>query len=357
MGDYLKLFETHAEYQTYEQSGDMIKPNVSYCEDNNCVHYNPYVHDYSKDYLTIKSLEDNNEIRFYASTSDIRKTVSISTDNGATWTEYVPPTTTYGVDPTAILNTGEKLLIKGENETYANASDRHTFFSSKTCDLEGNIMSLIYGDNFATSTTLTQNYCFFEMFMGLKVVNADKLILAATTLSSSCYSQLFYDCTYLVKPPVLPATTLASSCYNAMFVGCTALTTAPELPVTTLAGYCYKSMFQGCTSLVNAPALPATTLISSCYRSMFQGCTSLVNAPALPATTLISDCYRSMFYGCTNLNYIKAMFTTTPSTTYTRDWVSSVAANGTFVKNAAAEWDVSGVNGVPSGWTIETASE
>ena len=47
MGDYLKLFETHAEYQTYEQSGDMLKPNVSYCEDNNCVHYNPYVDPYA----------------------------------------------------------------------------------------------------------------------------------------------------------------------------------------------------------------------------------------------------------------------------------------------------------------------
>ena len=42
MGNYLKLFETHAEYQTYEQSGDMIKPNVSYCEDNNEVHYNEF---------------------------------------------------------------------------------------------------------------------------------------------------------------------------------------------------------------------------------------------------------------------------------------------------------------------------
>ena len=47
MGDYLKLFETHTEYQTYEQSGDMIKPNVSYCEDNNDVHYNPYVDPYA----------------------------------------------------------------------------------------------------------------------------------------------------------------------------------------------------------------------------------------------------------------------------------------------------------------------
>ena len=331
MGDYLKLFETTSDYETYITGQDVLLPNVSYCEDNNGVHYKPYVHDYSKDYLTIKSLEDNNEIRFYATTSDIRKTVSISTDNGATWTEYVTPTTTYGVDPTAILNTGEKLLIKGENETYANTSDRHTFFSSKTCDLEGNIMSLIYGDNFATSTTLTQNYCFFEMFMGLKVVNADKLILAATALTASCY--------------------------QGMFGGCTSLTTAPELPATTLVYGCYQSMFSRCTSLTTAPELPATTLTDNCYESMFQGCISLATAPELPATTLAKYCYRYMFNGCSNLNYIKALFTTSPSSTYaTTGWVEDVSSSGTFVKNSAASWTTTGIDGIPEGWTVQTAS-
>jgi hypothetical protein len=63
-----------------------------------------------------------------------------------------------------------------------------------------------------------------------------------------------------------------------------------------------------------------------------------------------------MFTNCSKLNYIKAMFTTTPSTTYTQNWVSGVAASGTFVKNSAASWDVSGVHGIPSGWTVETAS-
>ena len=68
-----------------------------------------------------------------------------------------------------------------------------------------------------------------------------------------------------------------------------------------------------------------------------------------------------MFYGCSKLNYIKAMFTTTPSGSlpyyYTYNWVSGVASSGTFVKNSAAQWDVSGVNGIPSGWTVQTASE
>jgi len=62
-----------------------------------------------------------------------------------------------------------------------------------------------------------------------------------------------------------------------------------------------------------------------------------------------------MFQGCTSLNYIKAMFTTTPGYGNTRNWVASVASSGTFVKNSAATWMTTGVNGIPSGWTVQTA--
>jgi hypothetical protein len=115
-------------------------------------------------------------------------------------------------------------------------------------------------------------------------------------------------------------------------------------------------MLYGCTSLTTAPELPATTLASDCYYQMFYGCTSLTTAPELPATTLVDYCYGHMFNGCTSLNYIKAMFTTTPSDSYTRQWVEGVSSTGTFVKNSAATWDVTGNYGIPSGWTVETAS-
>lgn len=36
---YLKKFENHSQYEAYLEEG-MILPNVSYCEDNNDVHYN-----------------------------------------------------------------------------------------------------------------------------------------------------------------------------------------------------------------------------------------------------------------------------------------------------------------------------
>ena len=146
------------------------------------------------------------------------------------------------------------------------------------------------------------------------------------------------------------------ACYN-MFKNCTGLTNAPRLPATTLANYCYSDMFSGCTSLTNAPELPATTLASYCYNNMFSGCTGLTTAPELPATTLTDSCYSYMFRGCTSLNYIKAMFLTTPSSSYTENWTNNVSSTGTFVKNASASWDVTGVNGIPKNWTVETAIE
>ena len=41
MGKYIKLFNTHSEYETYINGSDKILPNVSYCEDNDEVHFNP----------------------------------------------------------------------------------------------------------------------------------------------------------------------------------------------------------------------------------------------------------------------------------------------------------------------------
>ena len=121
----------------------------------------------------------------------------------------------------------------------------------------------------------------------------------------------------------------------------------------------FRDLFSGCTYLVSACdlKLPSTTLASSCYYCMFQGCTRITTAPELPATALTNNCYKSMFQGCTSLNYIKAMFKTTPSTSYTGNWVSGVASRGTFVKNSAATWNVTGANGVPTYWTVETSSE
>ena len=333
-------------------------------------------------YLTIQSLEDNNTIGFKCNLNNVKRTISISTDNGVTWTGKTSSTSGKIL---ATLNTGEKMLIKGDNSSYAmsgtSEGSYNYFTSTKQFVLEGNIMSLINSTNFENLNTLTSERTFNRLFYNCsKLVSAENLSLPAMTLTRDCYGSMFVSCTSLTTAPALPATaladncywgmfhyctslttapelpatTLANSCYRYMFWQCKSLTTAPELPATTLAEGCYQEMFAVCTSLTTAPALPATTLVDYCYNGMFDGCTSLTTAPTLPAETLAGNCYNYMFYGCGSLNYIKAMFTTTPGTDYTSSWVSGVASTGTFVKNKDATWDVTGTSGIPTGWTVVT---
>ena len=345
---YLKLFENHTGYEAYKNSQDYLTPNVSYCIRENEVHYNKKPHDYSQDYLTFEAVE-NTTFQF------TKAGLSYSLDRGDTWTELAANT------PTPTVNAGNKILFKGTMtpSTSSYPQGIGTFISTGRFNASGNAMSLLFGDNFIGQTNLTgKNYAFYRLFYNNRsLVDAANLMLPATALVDYCYCSMFNGCTSLTTAPELPATTLVDNCYFNMFNGCTSLTTAPELPATTLAVRCYDSMFNGCTSLAKAPELPATTLADQCYNSMFRGCTSLTAAPGLPATTLATQCYNNMFFNCSNLNYIKAMFTTAPSSNYTSNWVNGVSATGTFVKNSAATWNVTGVNGIPSGWTVQTGKD
>ena len=232
----------------------------------------------------------------------------------------------------------------GHYKVYGNIMSLSVDFLYKDIDFDEflNLFSLLNG---AFSLLF---FCFY----GLK--DAGDLILPKCLHDSQyIYQQMFGQCTSLTKAPELSATTLTEGCYYSMFEGCRALTTAPELPATTLADYCYYYMFNGCASLTTSPELPATTLTENCYKGMFRACIALTTAPELPATTLVTGCYAYMFHDCSHLNYIKAMFTTNPSLSFTGNWVNGVAATGTFVKAPKAKWDVIGTWGVPNGWTIE----
>ena len=241
--------------------------------------------DYSKKYFTIQSLEDNNTITFTKyNQNGLRvmadKPIQYSKDL-TTWNNI-----SFVTDNSSqiVLNSGEKLYLKGTNSAYGELvgsfyMSAANIQTSENIDFMGNIMSLIYGDNFENNSTISTIRTFTNLFRNNnKLTNAKDLVLPTTSLTTGCYQQMFY------------------------------------------------------------------------------GCTSLTVAPELPATTLVNSCYDSMFRGCTSLNYVKAMFTTTPSSSYTSNWVSGVSSTGTFVKNSSATWDVTGVNGVPSGWTVTTAS-
>lgn len=268
-----------------------------------------------------------------------------------TWTSWVSGNN-------IVVDGHDKVWLRGSNnalgQSYSNLTKFNLVASDVNVAVGGNIMSLLYGSSFTGNETTfptTGGHEFCGLFQDCeKLRDASKLILPALTINKGCYIYMFLGSSLVVTPTILPATTLADYCYQNMFAYCTSLTTVPILPATTLTPSCYNGMFERCEALTAAPELPATTLAGLCYNSMFQGCTALTQAPELPATTLPADCYGYMFCGCTNLNYIKCL-TTNPSYGFTTNWVIGVAATGTFVKKAGVTWP-SGVDGIPSGWTV-----
>ena len=325
---YFKEFATESEYDTYI-NGSPILPNVSFVKMDVFYKDKP---DYSSQYLTFK-ITNAGDIKWYTNNTGATRQISYSRDSGTSWTEITSNTGSSA--PSISVNAGDTIMLKGTNDTYGNSSYYYSCFSGSTAgfEVEGNIMSLIYGDDFKDKTSfpsgLNNFIKFFQNCTGLTSV--ENLILPVTTLRRNCYNGMFSGCTSLVSAPALPAATLADNCYETMFVNCTSLTKAPELPATTLANYCYYNMFQGCRSLVTAPSI-------------------------LPATTLADNCYAYMFYGCGNLNYIKCLATDISASVCTDFWVHGVASTGTFVKAASMESWPTGVNGIPNGWTVEDAA-
>jgi hypothetical protein len=138
--------------------------------------------------------------------------------------------------------------MKGNNSNgFSNTSSYNRFKMTGKIGASGNIMSLLYEDEFEGKLTIPCSYCYQCMFRG---------------------------CTSLVTAPELPATTLAEGCYNCMFYGCTSLTTAPELPATTLAGHCYRYMFDGCTKLNYITMLATDISASECLNNWVNGVSS-----------------------------------------------------------------------------------
>lgn len=377
---YIKKFSTHNDYVSYVDGDNYITPNVSLCNEEKEVHYQKRLHDYSQDYFTVEALGDGNVcFRYNAwSPTNTQRYMEYSKDGGDTWTRATN-VENQEVIMTIPLLTGETALVRGDNDTlyayndYENKDELISpgiyssfFYSTVQFKIYGNIMSLLQVDDFTVGSSSLKSNMFYRMFsdpgrnLGYSqtkacyLVDAENLVLPSANLKASCFKSMFDSCLYLVKAPKkLRAKTLASECYSDMFIRCRSLTSAPELPATTLAGACYTEMFFGCTSLTTPPALPATTLAQSCYMFMFDECTSLTEAPELPATTLADSCYMFMFSYCRNLRYVKAMFIDTVASNVS-GWLDNVAEIGTFVKNSEATWTSAGI---PSGWTIETASE
>ena len=259
---------------------------------------------YPENYLTFNVLTSGTIC--WKSFGSLERTISYRI-NGSSWTSIASTSEGATID----VNEYDVVEFKGSHTAYATSKSAYSGFEGGTAtfNIEGNIHSLLYGDDFVGNNSLTNTtYQFCSIFKNALVISAENLILPATELKNDCY----------------------------------------------------RAMFSMCTTLEKAPALPATTLATECYWYMFE-CCGITTAPDLLAPTLVSKCYGKMFVGCASLNYIKCLATSGISSTNLDHWVGKkndestlgVAETGFFVKASdATTWSTTGTNGIPSGWMV-----
>ena len=282
---------------------------------NNEAIYIQCAKDDDKDYLSFISLSNG----YYQFTNDIEYLM-----NDGQWTLLLANTKLNTVE-------GDKVMWRGRLTPISVSPYGIGKFGSSSAhfNIEGNIMSLLFYDEFEDKTDLTNyEFAFRELFEDCNVHRIDGLSLPATTLANYCYSYMFNRCTSLEAIPegLLPAMTMATSAYCNMFLDCIGITEAPRdlLPATTLAPYCYQGMLAR-TSLSGA-------------------------APELKAATMVEGCYRYMFQHCQGVNEVVCL-ATNPSTANTHTWLKDVASSGTFYKANGVSWVINNNSGVPVGWT------
>ena len=202
MERYINSFATENDIQIALENGELLKPYVAYIEDANRIDWNSKeIVDYTTEYLTFNVLSAGT-INWTASNTKFTKTIDYKLNNGE-WTSITSNTSSSA--PTITVNPGDKIQFRGNNENYGFNTFRHNSFGgSAWFELEGNIMSLIYGDDFKNKLAIN-DYAFYGLFRDCtNLVSAENLILPATTLASYCYENMFQDCTSLTKAPKLP---------------------------------------------------------------------------------------------------------------------------------------------------------
>lgn len=337
--------------------------------------YGPHPEDYYGNYLTFEILTGGTIVWCcQVGNSEYQKTIEYRINGGA-WTSITskqPASTTAStIDPSCVfsVSAGDIVEWRGTNNQYGYRADgsgvpvyyahfagsaASNYGGTATYSVYGNIMSLVYGDNFEGNDNLTAHCAFLGLFCGSNAVFTHNLDLPAMSMTKHCYEYMFAWSHRLITSPSLPATTLTTECYTIMFNHCEELLVPPPiLPATTLGSWCYNGMFSNCSSLVSTPVIAAEVLSDYSCAWMFSNCTSITKAgPLLPAASTPRGYYH-IFDGCTNLSEITCLLTSTTNRDYClSDWVLNVSPTGVFYKLSYIDWP-SGNNGIPTGWSVQ----
>lgn len=281
--------------------------------------------------------------------------------DGRTW-NHTDNTSEAVTIPVSVAS-GDKVYWRGEGIKYGTYAQPSTtansvFSSTANFNASGNLMSLLFGENFVGVTALSSSSTF--AFAGLfannrKLKSIEELSMPATTLANACYASTFNGCSLLTGMiRELPATALPQSCYYMMFRICSSITSTPSITInSTNGGYQMIYTFERCTSLTDASSIIINAVGESSCASSFSGCSALTATPLLNVSRLAKGCFNITFQNCSSLSYVKCLATDISATNCLNNWLNGVSSTGTFIQASGVTWP-RGASGIPNNWTIQT---
>ena len=189
-------------------------------------------------------------------------------------------------------------LIGTRSKTISISKANTALADTPIISVSGNIMSLIYGDDFENQTNLTVDLKLLFSSMEY-LIDASKLVLPATTLINYAYHGMFSGCKNLkYAPEVLPASNGSSYCYQKMFFDCANLEYTPMISLINgdAGAYQCESMFYGCKKIEQIDIYSAIegTGRTAALDGMLVGCNNLKRVN-LYADSLNTNCYSYIF--------------------------------------------------------------
>ena len=303
---YLKEFDYHASYESEVNVGgvDFKIPNVSYFNDVNDVHFNPY-----------------NLIEFYVGEITPPQTVKIYTDatnhvdievsKGNKWYSYVLPKDKglYKIEGDSVKKVVVKADINTNSNTIIPTSTVEASFkgsnTSKVTNMGGmftycDVLTSLDLTNFDTSN-VTDMYIMFEGCNGLTSLTLSSF----DTSNVTNMGEMFEDCSGLTYLDLSNFKTSKVTRMSNMFKNCTSLTSLTLSSFDTSNVTDMNRMFDGCSGLTSLDLSNFKTSNVTDMTSMFNGCKSLASLDLRGWDASNVTDMTSMFYGCNALHEIK----------------------------------------------------
>jgi hypothetical protein len=237
---HLKKFENANNYDS-EKDSLMEKPYVVLLANTGEVVFEgeqdePTVRDYSLEYFTIENT--GNTTADFGFSGGHPYTYSL---DGGEWVSSTRDSFT--------IQPQQSIRVKNTDDSSPIVS-KQIMLRGGSCIVYGNIMSLIYGDNFVGKTDLSgYSYAFDSLFeSGMDLTDASNLILPPGRLDSYVYQDMFKNCTKLVQGPDLLAEHVVHGAYAGIFNGCTSLKYITMLGKTCDDSTCFAQWVDGVAS-------------------------------------------------------------------------------------------------------------